>query len=62
MVHEPRTLPDADQELEDINRQLFTIIYALNEKYREEAEFAILKLRTATEDIHRLRITQATKP
>lgn len=57
----PKDLPPSDQELEDLNRQLFSIIYALNEKYSAEAEFALLKLRGASEDIHRIRIEQAIK-
>jgi hypothetical protein len=59
MAHDV-SLPDKDQELEDIDRRLFEIIYALREKYPEESDFAILKLRAASEDVHNLRIKIAT--
>jgi hypothetical protein len=60
MAHDV-SLPDKDQELEDIDRRLFEIIYALRKKYPEESDFAILKLRAASEDVHNLRIKLATK-
>jgi hypothetical protein len=60
MATDPKT-PAADLELEDINRQIFKIIYTLNEKFKGEADFAVLKLRTATEDIHRIRVNQTAK-
>ena len=57
-----KTLPDSDREIEDLNRQLFEIIYSLNERYPKEAEFALMKLRSASEDIHRIRINQIIEP
>jgi hypothetical protein len=56
-----KTLPDSDREIEEINRQLFEIIYFLSEKYPEEAEFALVKLCAATEDIHRMRIKEVNR-
>jgi hypothetical protein len=53
----PRSLPETDREIEDLNRKLLEIIYNLGEKYLLEAEFALMKLRSASEDIHRIRIS-----
>ena len=56
----PKDLPEKDQALEDLNRDLFGIIYRLNELFPSEAGLALMKLRSASEDIHRIRIDQVT--
>lgn len=60
MNRSPKILPEKDQALEDLNRNLFEIIYRLNELFPADAEYAIMKLRSASEDIHRIRIKQVS--
>jgi len=56
MAPSTRNLPETDREIEEVNRNLMEIISFLNENYPTEAEFALMKLESASRDLHKLRI------